>query len=310
MKIFLVAGVMLLLAEHGEAADGCGVEGDPGHGKVRCGESCTGWGGSCTCGEGSKKFNHRDNRTWCCNGSQCERNGRDVSCKKGTALPLTTQCEGKCNDFVSHYAQRQYKACDEVQCIKPEYWADETFHCRDRSDERKRPEQVYTAIQWHNMTKCDYMGKKYLPGVTCTGVEGVPGCLEYPLWCNDKMGSSPCYELGGRNSMHREVCSNNTFWGQHSCKYWDYEGTRCSSGFSGQCFYGKNPPFWMSTTCRDGSHLVEKKVGDCPLDYFPCLVNGTMSCLHHGLHCDAHPNCQHGIDEKNCRFLQQVFDNK
>ena len=53
--------------------------------------------GDCTGGKGSEKSRFTDNTTWCCNGSKCEMTGKDIACKNGTPLPLTTPCRGKCN---------------------------------------------------------------------------------------------------------------------------------------------------------------------------------------------------------------------
>ena len=39
---------------------------------VRCGDECTGDVGSCS-GEDAKKFDSRDNTSWCCNATDCEK---------------------------------------------------------------------------------------------------------------------------------------------------------------------------------------------------------------------------------------------
>merc|ERR1711942_570774 len=97
---------------HALTADGCGdmwPRGDGGF-SVKCGDQCTGSGGYCTCGKNAKKFNFRDTTSWCCNASQCEREGDygdDIMCEKGSLLPLTTPCQGECNTGRSHSSQRQ-----------------------------------------------------------------------------------------------------------------------------------------------------------------------------------------------------------
>ena len=134
--------VLTLSVYRALSADGCGSSATwgPGGLSVRCGEECTGSGGSCTCGENAKKFDYRDNTTWCCNASQCEKSGKngDIVCMKGTPLPLTTPCQGECNTGRSYGAAREYWGCDSKdQCIKIQYVEDKTHHCLDRSDEKK-----------------------------------------------------------------------------------------------------------------------------------------------------------------------------
>ena len=134
------------------SADGCGSSWDPVYGgaSVKCGDYCTGQEGYCTCGENNKKFDYRDNTTWCCNASQCQKDDDYfgiVTCKVGTPLPLTTPCEGKCNDHRSYYAGRHYWGCaGGDQCIKIQHVQDKTHHCKDRSDERKNQEALIAPI--------------------------------------------------------------------------------------------------------------------------------------------------------------------
>ena len=85
---------------------------------------------------------------------------------------------------------------------------DETFHGRDRSDERENINAFYEPVNWTSLQECG--GKKY-GGLSCHGA-GLPNdCLPYSAWCsNDKV--MPCTELGGRTSVHWDVCSNATLW--------------------------------------------------------------------------------------------------
>ena len=303
--------VMIFCATCSLAADGCGstVFGDGGY-SVRCGDECTGGEGFCTCGEGAKKFNHRDNTTWCCNASQCEKNGKDIVCKMGTLLPLSTPCQGKCNTGRSFNAGRQYWTCDSrEQCIKIQHWQDKTHHCKDRSDERKRQEDVFSPVQWDLLTTCYVLGNTHLPGVMCSG-QGHPGdCMDYSRWCNDK-SVMKCGELGGRTSVHTEVCSNNTFWTGKTCRGWRKDGRRCSSGYSGQCFYPESHgSSFLLKTCKDGSHDILPLLpwsDSCPPTFFSCLVNNRNSCLSPYLHCDLHPQCDDGADEKNCKYVYKM----
>ena len=132
-------------------------------------------------------------------------------CKKGTLLPLTTPCQGECNTERSHFAGRQYWICDSRdQCIKIQYVEDTVQHCLDRSDERMIHQDLLTPILWDKLTTCyqDYDGN--LPGVKCSNQGIRNDCLDYPSWCNDD-SVMRCSELGGRTSVHTEVCSNNTF---------------------------------------------------------------------------------------------------
>ena len=144
---------------------------------VRCGDECTvGFGGNCTCGEDSKKFSNLDNTSWCCNATDCEKNG--TACKKATLLPLTTHCQGKFNPGKSYFAARECWGCDSKdQCIKIQYVQDEVQHCHDRSDERKINQDLYSHIQWDKITTCYRKGNPYYPGVKCSGQGVANDCL-------------------------------------------------------------------------------------------------------------------------------------
>ena len=291
----LIGAIISLSVHQVFSADGCGStikvsEGTDYRYSVRCGDMCTGRKARhCTCGRGSKRFNAYDNTTWCCNGSECKMNEEgDITCKYGTPIPLTTPCNGKCNTGKSFYGGRQYWTCDNKdQCIKIQHWADKIHHCMDRSDERKRPEDVYSPIQWDQMTTCGNTSDR--PGVKCNG-----WCMPYYHWCNE-LSVMKCRELGGRTTVHKEVCSNNTFWTGLPCRYYSNEGKRCSSGYSGQCYFARpqKSKIWrfLLKTCKDGSHDIFPfpSTGSCPPSYFPCLVNNTQSCVAAALKCDLHP---------------------
>ena len=194
--------------------------------------------------------------------------------RKVTPIPLNTPCNGKCNTGRSFYGGRQYWTCDnKEQCIKIQHWADKIHHCKDRSDERKRPEDVYSPIQWDQMTTCGNTSDP--PGVKCNG-----WCMPYYHWCNE-LSVMKCRELGGRTTVHKEVCSNNTFWTGLPCRYYSNEGKRCSSGYSGQCYFARpqKSKIWrfLLKTCKDSSHDIFPlpSTGSCSPRYFPCLVNNT-----------------------------------
>ena len=185
---------------------------------VKCGTKCTGHYGSCTCGEGTKSFNYLDNTTWCCGGSDCTKTGGffgQVTCKVGTPIPLSSPCHGECNNHRSYWAGRQYWSCDnKEQCIKIQHLTDGVNHCKDRSDERKRPEDVLSPIQWDIINTCK---TGYGEGLTCSGQGLGNDCLQYWKWCNDAFVFK-CGELGGfRTTVHRDLCSNNTFWTEKPC---------------------------------------------------------------------------------------------
>ena len=305
--ISLVVGA--LSVHNAMGADGCGgaVGEHVGGYSVRCGEKCTGPRGYCTCGKGNKKFNVFDSTTWCCNASQCQKTGKDIVCEKGTPIPLTTPCNGKCNTGRSYFASRQYWTCDgKKQCIKIQHWQDKVHHCLDRSDERLRQEDVFLPIQWNLLTPCKE-GQSWA-GVRCSN-QGLPAdCLEYALWCNEN-NVMKCHELGGRTSVHKEVCSNNTFWTRQTCRYDGKKGRRCSSGNSGQCYYpGSRNHLFVQETCKDGSHDIRSKSknSSCPPKYISCKVNGKDSCLAPFLHCDMHPQCDDGKDEKDCKYVYKM----
>ena len=122
--------IFMVIIPPARAADGCE------RGSVRCGQNCTGYRGYCTCGAGEERFNRYNDTVWCCNGDQCEKRGNDIICAQGNQQALTTPCNGQCNDHRSFGAARQYTVCkNRRQCIKTQFWQDDTFHCKDRSDE-------------------------------------------------------------------------------------------------------------------------------------------------------------------------------
>ena len=146
--------VVMLRIYHTLTADGCGITTG-----VRCGDECISYHGYCTCGEGSKEFNIFDNTTWCCNGSNCEKTGHNIVCKNGTPLSLTTPCQGQCNTGKSFMAAREYWGCESKdQCIKVQYVEDGVHHCKDRSDERKRDQDLLSPIQWDKLSPCYRFG--------------------------------------------------------------------------------------------------------------------------------------------------------
>ena len=169
MSLYNLA-VVQLSVYHALSADGCGnsIYHKDGGSSVKCGTECTGVYGSCTCGENTKSFNHLDNTTLCCNGRECQKNGNDIFCKYGIPLPLTTPCEGECNDHRSYFGGRQYRSCNsKAQCIKIQHFSDGVYHCSDRSDERRRPEDAFTPIEWDKLTSCSYMFG--YAGLKCSG---------------------------------------------------------------------------------------------------------------------------------------------
>ena len=182
--MYLLRVIVVLLSLHLTlSADGCGhsQDGNDGGASVKCGTECTGGGGYCACGEGTKSFDYRDNTTWCCGGSDCTRHGyknQHITCKIGTPLPLSSPCHGECNNHRSYWAGRQYWACDnKEQCIKIQHLTDGVNHCKDRSDERKRPEDVLSPIQWDMINTC--REGKWNEGLTCSGQGLSNDCLEY-----------------------------------------------------------------------------------------------------------------------------------
>ena len=193
-------------------------------------------------------------------------------CKKGSLLPLTTPCQGECNTGLSFYAARQYWGCESKdQCIKIQYVQDEVEHCNDKSDERRITKDFYSPIQWDKLTTCYRHGDKGFPGVKCSGQGVSDDCLLYGEWCNEGV-IIKCSELGGRTSVHSAVCLNTTHWLKHPCTYWNYEGRRCNSEYSGQCYYPDSHSWYVSKTCRKRSHDIMLNNGSCPPTYFSCLV--------------------------------------
>ena len=148
-------------------------------------------------------------------------------------------------------------------------------HCRDRSDERKIGQDLYSPIQWDKLTTCYQYSNKDSPGVKCSGQGVYDECLRYHEWCNERVVLK-CQELGGLTTVHSQVCSNNSFWLKHPCTALNYEGRRCSSEYSGQCYYPDSKDYLLSKICRDRSHDIMPlpKNGSCPpTHYFSCLVD-------------------------------------
>jgi len=240
---------------HALSADGCGDLMS-----VRCGDECTRYMGSCTCGEDAMTFDHRDNTSWCCNASDCKKIGGDIVCKKGTLLPLTTPCQGECNTGISYYSARQYWGCESMdQCIKIQHVQDGIEHCHDRSDERQANKDLYSLIQWDKLTTCYVHDNKDYPGVKCSGQGLVDDCLDYYRWC-DEITVLKCSELGGLTSVHTEVCGNSTYWTDRPCTiaWMGFEGKRCTSEYSGQCYFPDSYYPFLSKTCKDGSHNIQQ----------------------------------------------------
>ena len=245
--ILLLAVVRLCVYHTALAEDNCIAE------RMRCGDECTGAYGSCTCGEDAEQFNTYDNTTWCCNASECEKDETgDIVCKKGTLLPLTTPCQGKCHTGRSRYITTQYKMCESMdQCIKIQYWQDnEAVDCNDRSDEKKMDVDVFSPIQWDKLTTC---GIKHFPGVKCSGQGIGDDCLTMRSWCHDRVVWQ-CEELGGRTTLHTDLCSNRTFWSDLPCNSGKDEGTRCDGEYPGQCYYHQKGAWWtLPKECKDYS---------------------------------------------------------
>ena len=98
---------------------------------------------------------------------------------RGQSFPLIegTGCKLDVNHR-SYWAGRQYWACDnKEQCIKIQHLTDGVNHCKDRSDERKRPEDVLSPIQWDMINTCKTRGGN--AGLTCSGQGLNDDCLYY-----------------------------------------------------------------------------------------------------------------------------------
>jgi hypothetical protein len=162
--------------------------------------------------------------------------------------------------------------------------------------------------------------------VTCAGASVRDDCLYYYEWCNDKFVAS-CSHLGGLTTLHQEVCGNNTYWNPKTCRAGDEDGVRCSSAWSGQCFY-PNTIYWnLKKTCADGSDEIHSRGTNCSnladpnkctsscltptpgctactnTSYINCTREGLDVCIAPHLLCDLHPNCDEGEDEKDCMFV-------
>ena len=270
MAILFHLVVVLLLYITTVGADDCAG--------VRCGEECTGALGFCTCGKDAKKFTVFDNTTWCCNASLCERNGIDIICMKGTPLPLTTPCQGHCNTADRSNTGRKYRMCESKdQCVKIQYWQDnEAVDCKDHSDEKKMEDDVFSPIQWDKLATCYVTDDRSYPGVKCSGQGLSEDCLPYKEWCRETW-LMQCEELGGRTSVHTEICSNKTFWSGRPCKYGDLEGSegrRCSTKYPGQCSYSDSAGWTQNPrTCTEHiSHGIPSSGSSAVLECSPIIL--------------------------------------
>ena len=107
------------------------------------------------------------------------------------------------------------------------------------------------------MKECHSYNDKYgNSGLTCDGVLG--NCLTYSEWFNDKYVAS-CSHLGGLTSLHQEVCGNHTYWHPKTCRQNDEDGVRCSSAWSGQCYFLDTTDWWLKKTCDDGSDEIHPR---------------------------------------------------
>ena len=71
-----------------EAADRCNGF------SVKCGDSCTYFGGDCTCVNNTKSFDFTDNTTWCCDASQCSDDAIVLGLWKQRTMYQNPVCPG------------------------------------------------------------------------------------------------------------------------------------------------------------------------------------------------------------------------
>ena len=120
------------------------------------------------------------------------------------------------------------------QCIQAKKVKDEEIDCLDRSDEDPFQEEINATgkeiiIDTARLKSCTAVtGDR---GLECGQTES--NCIPFVMWCLGAGSQQDCPVLGpGIYTSHPVLCSNTTFWRQHSCG----DGSiRCQGGNSGQC---------------------------------------------------------------------------
>ena len=173
--------VLLWLLLAGQPASG--MDGCPGYGDWRCGDTCLGWG-KCHCGE--DQFSWGDGK-WCCHSGPCTAGGRDVTCP-GAALLLNQTCRGGCNFFPKDKWRNLFTGRSHVPCKDPHECVPENVgrssdqwvchgeaRCRDKSDlawcrERRRTGEECTSIS-------PISPGTIIQSIRCNKTGGLPGKL-------------------------------------------------------------------------------------------------------------------------------------
>ena len=243
---------LVLLAQRGQAYDGCGLAQ-----QWRCGDVCISEDAPCHCGGETLSLKESTNKThsaWCCTNTPCAGLGRKgANCSTGTALNLTQPCPShflstknttkqtrealggaatvRCNNYnVEDEGLRSYVPCWEpnqkiTKCIKKSQMRDGKYDCQSRSDERPFSKRNQKFDLTGLLSECHDNSNR--TGLMC-GKE----CLRFDNWCQQKPAPIKCAFPGHEPffSDDKDICSHPTFWRDKECTE-----HRCTGFFPGQC---------------------------------------------------------------------------
>ena len=193
-----------------------------------------------------------------------------ANCTNGKVLPFSQPCKGKCHenkmDFFL-YNNRSYIPCTQpdktknvTQCIPQSKKNDQLFTCVNRADEN--PYSTYGLIRSTNFdlnvileTCTTGNGSLQLnlqpgrPGLRCPSPSrlfGLEECAPFWIWCKSDVPNNnkllhpnysyvPYCDYGGIGFLMTDprICSNTSFWQQHTCEHSEYK--RCNGTNPGQC---------------------------------------------------------------------------
>ena len=213
--------------------------------------------------------------------------------------------------------QNGYSRCNTTlglpgQCV---FSADEgdkrLYSCLDRSEEQPfRREEITNALDFSGLHPCN--DSRGLPGLLCDGatLDANGKCLWLGDWCWFDWAFTCSDVRTGPNSTglasnDPRLCSNSTFWEQHSCgERAGVTMTRCKGSNSGQCAGDLGvlgDSFSTYAKCGDKSDLahglIAAPIGPCYAHEFRCQKNNASVCLPEELRCDQHPACDNSEDE-------------
>ena len=211
-------------------------------------------------------------QTWCCSDEPCDGLGSFYhhlgmgsgytgggNCTNGKVLHLSQPCKGKCNANDNDldtllFHSRTTEPCatannvsDVTQCIPQREKNNNVFTCINRADEN--PFATYDTTDMTSLdlnvilTSCTTGPSKInlragvLPGslgLRCPHfLYGPEECAPLWTWCKRSNPTFCDYGRIGFLISDRSVCSNASFWQQHTCG--DSKYKRCNGTNPGQC---------------------------------------------------------------------------